>query len=74
MRALPNVAQRSWVSGCNRHNKFVLSAVAKVEDPQVGGDEIPPRRGKKCDNCASRSLGEGWTTYPYCLVSGALFF
>jgi len=23
-------------------------------------------KSKKCDNCASRSLGEGWTTYPYC--------
>jgi len=21
-------------------------------------------KSKKCDNCASRSLGEGWTTYP----------
>ena len=26
MRALPNVAERSWVSGCNGHYKFVLGA------------------------------------------------
>jgi hypothetical protein len=29
MRALPNIAKRSWVSGCNNHYKFVLSAGAK---------------------------------------------
>jgi hypothetical protein len=31
MRALPNVAERSWVSGCNNGNKFVLSAGAKAK-------------------------------------------
>jgi hypothetical protein len=28
MRALPNVAERSWVSGCSNHYEFVLSAGA----------------------------------------------
>jgi len=37
------------VSGCNDHYEFVLGAGTKVEDPQTGGDEIPPWRGKKCD-------------------------
>jgi hypothetical protein len=49
MRALPNVAQRSWVSGCNNKYKFVLGAGAKVEDTPAGGDEIPPWRGKNRD-------------------------
>jgi len=31
MRALPNVAQRSWVSGCYNHYKFVLSVGAKAK-------------------------------------------
>ncbi len=31
MRALPNVAQRSWVSGCKSHYKFVLGAGAKAK-------------------------------------------
>ena len=43
MRALPNVAQRSWVSGCNNYYKFVLSKGAKVEEL---GDE-PERSGAR---------------------------
>ena len=31
MRALPNVAERSWVSGCNDHYKFVLGAGVKAK-------------------------------------------
>ena len=31
MRALPTVAERRWVSGCNNHYKFVLSAGAKAK-------------------------------------------
>jgi hypothetical protein len=31
MRALPNVAKRSWVSGCNGHYKSVLRAGAKAK-------------------------------------------
>jgi hypothetical protein len=31
MRALPNVAERSWVSGCNGHYEFVLGAGAKAK-------------------------------------------
>jgi len=31
MRALPNVAERSWVSGCNGHYKFVLGVGAKAK-------------------------------------------
>jgi hypothetical protein len=31
MRALPNVAQRSWVSGCNGHYEFVLGAEVKAK-------------------------------------------
>jgi len=31
MRALPNVAQRSWVSGCKNHYEFVLNAGAKAK-------------------------------------------
>jgi hypothetical protein len=53
------------------HNKFVLSAGAKVEDPPFGGDEIPPWRGKKCDNL-SRERGKQLTHIVR--VSGALFF
>jgi len=46
--------------GCKNHYEFVLSAGAKVEDPPIGGDEIPPWRGKKCDNL-SRDLGKQLT-------------
>jgi len=46
--------------GGKNHYKFVLSAGAKVEDPPVGGDEIPPWRDKKCDNL-SRDLGKQLT-------------
>ena len=42
---LPNVAERSWVSGCNNNYQFVLSAGAKAEEQS---DENPPWRGKKC--------------------------
>ena len=49
MRALPDEALRSRVSGCKNHYKFVLGAGAKVEDPPTGGDEIPPWRGKNRD-------------------------
>ena len=45
------------VSGCNNHYKFVLRAGAKVEERS---DEIPPWRGKKCDNL-SRDLGKQLT-------------
>jgi hypothetical protein len=31
MRALPNVAERSWVSGCKNHYKFVLDAGTKAK-------------------------------------------
>jgi hypothetical protein len=31
MRALPNVAERSWVSGYNGHYEFVLGAVTKAK-------------------------------------------
>ena len=31
MRALPNVAQRSWVSGCKNYYKFVKGAGAKAK-------------------------------------------
>jgi hypothetical protein len=31
MSALPNVAERSWVSGCKNHYKFVLSVGAKAK-------------------------------------------
>jgi len=31
MRALPNVAERSWVSGCKNHLKVVLSAGVKAK-------------------------------------------
>ena len=46
MRALPTEAERRWVSGCNGHYESVLSAGAKVEERS---DEIPPWRGKNCD-------------------------
>jgi len=36
-------------SGFSYHYKFVLGAGAKVEDPPVGGDEIPPWRDKNRD-------------------------
>ena len=45
------------VSGCSNHYKFVLCAGAKVEERS---DEIPPWRGKKCDNL-SRDLGKQLT-------------
>jgi len=38
------------VSGCNKHNRFVLSAGAKVEDPPTGGDEIPSGGAKSVTN------------------------
>jgi hypothetical protein len=47
MRALPDEALRSWVSGCKNHYKFVLGAGAKVEERS---DEIPPWRGKNRDD------------------------
>jgi len=47
MRALLNVAQRSWVSGCRYHYKSVTGAGAKVEERS---DEIPPWRGKNHDS------------------------
>jgi len=28
----PGVAERSWLSGCNKHYKFVLGEGAKVEE------------------------------------------
>jgi hypothetical protein len=31
MRALPTEAERRWVSGCNNHYKFVLSAGTKAK-------------------------------------------
>ena len=31
MRALPTVAERRWVSGCNGHYEFVLGAGAKAK-------------------------------------------
>jgi len=31
VRALHNVAERSWVSGCKNHYKFVLSAGVKAK-------------------------------------------
>jgi len=31
MRALPTEAERRWVSGCNNHYKFVLSAGVKAK-------------------------------------------
>ena len=31
MRALPNVAEQSWVSGCKNHYKFVLRAGTKAK-------------------------------------------
>jgi hypothetical protein len=37
------------VSGCNNHYEANLGAGAKVEDTPVGGDEIPLRRDKNCD-------------------------
>ena len=44
MRTLPTVAERSWVSGCKNHYKFVLSAGAKVEERS---DETPLQQAQK---------------------------
>ncbi len=61
MRALPNVAERSWVSGCNNHYKFVLSAGAKVEDPPVAETKSRLGGAKTPDDSALRDVGTGVT-------------
>jgi hypothetical protein len=45
MRALPTVAERRWVSGCNGHYEFVLGAGAKAKSvttcPANAGHNLP---------------------------------
>jgi hypothetical protein len=56
------------VSGCNGHYKFVLSAGAKVEERS---DEIPPWRGKKCDNLSRFFNKKAGNNLPLLSVLGA---